>query len=201
MPAERSKPESQIRHFTIRAGTDCMPEHPGFELRQIDGRSIVRLRVRLDGADEAAEALGLPLHSPHWRSGDPAGHWLGPDQWLLTSDTKAASEIVDHIGAVLAGKLHAATDMSSQNACFSLAGSAARLLLSMGCGIDMHPGTFRPGECVRTRFANVPLFIVAVEEMRFDLYVDRSYAAYFRDWINTSGDDPMTRETNHHLSA
>ena len=171
-----------------------MPEHPGFDLNRIDGRSIVRLRVRPNAADAAGKALQLPQQALRWQDGDPASHWLGPDQWLLSSDTKAAKDIIAHIDGALSRQLFAATDMSSSNACFALSGPAARVVLAMGCGIDMHRNEFRTGHCVRTNFASVPLFIVAVDEHSFVLYVDRSYARYLGEWFASAGEDPMTRD-------
>ncbi len=172
-----------------------MPEHPGFDLRQVNDRSIVRLRVRPDGADVANEVLQLPP-ALQWRDGDPAVCWLGPDQWLFTSDTTAADDVIQHIESTLAGQLHAATDMSSGNVCFALTGPAGRKLLAMGCGIDLHPGAFMTGQCARTNFANVPLLIVAIEDNHFDLYADRSHARYLVDWIATAGEDPVTHMEN-----
>jgi len=170
-----------------------MPEHPGFDLRQINGRSIVRLRARPDAAGLAGEALQLPP-ALQWSGTDPAACWLGPDQWLLISDSKSAADMIGHIDTTLAGQLHAATDMSSGNVCFAIEGRAIRKVLAMGCGIDLHPGKFMTGHCVRTNFAQVPLFIVAVDDNHFDLYADRSYARYLEDWISKAGEDPITRE-------
>ena len=171
-----------------------MPEHPGFNLRRIDGRSMVRLRVRPNGAVAAGMALQLPQQAMQWQSGDPAACWLGPDQWLLTSDTRPAEELVGHIDRTLSNLLHAATDMSSHNACFALKGPAARTVLAMGCGIDMHESAFMSGQCVRTQFANVQLLIVAVETNLFDLYLDQSLARYLSNWIASAGEDPITRD-------
>ncbi len=170
-----------------------MPEHPGFELNQINGRSMVQLRVRPNGADAAIEALQLPRQALRWRGEDPAACWLGPDLWLLSSDTKPAEVILSHIHGRLSGQLYAATDMSSHYVCFALRGPAARTVLAMGCGIDMHPSAFMTGQCVRTHFANVMLFIVVAGDNYFDLYVDRSHARYLNDWIDNSGQDPITR--------
>ena len=170
-----------------------MPEHPGFALEQIDGRSMVRLRVRPRGADAAGEAMQLPQQALRWHSGDPAAYWLGPDQWLLTSDAKPAGDIIGLIDSALIRQLYAATDMSSSNACFSLTGPASRTVLAMGCGIDLHECAFTTGHCTRTHFANVLLFIVCVEGDAFDLYVDRSHARYLNDWLVACGEDPMTR--------
>ena len=178
-----------------------MPEHPGSDLTQIDGRSIVRLRVRPRGADAAGKTLQLPQQALHWRGGDPATYWLGPDQWLLTSDTKPAKDIISHIDRTLSGQLYAATDMSSQYVCFSLRGRAARTVLAMGCGIDMHRSAFMTGQCIRTHFANVALFIVAVDDNNFDLYVDRSHARYLSNWLVSAGEDPITRDSKYHKNT
>ncbi|MFT5141256.1 MAG: sarcosine oxidase subunit gamma [Rhodothermales bacterium] len=172
-----------------------MPEHPGFKLKQIEGRSIVRLRIRPDGADSAREALKLPSEL-QIRVGDPAAIWQAPDQWLIISDAKPAEELVAQIQQALATQLYAATDMSSGSACFSLQGPSARRLLAMGCGIDMHPGVFKTGQCVRTHFANIALQIVAVDDNGFDLYIDRSLARYLADWLATAGEDPITLKSN-----
>lgn len=173
-----------------------MPEHPGFDLRPIDGRSMVRLRVRPNEADAAGETLQLPQLASQWRAGDPAACWLGPDQWLLTSDSRPAADIMRDIEGTLTGQLHAATDMSSCYQCFALKGPAARTILAMGCGIDLHASEFKTGQCVRTHFANVLLLIVAVEDNHFDLYFDRSHARYLSDWLENSGEDPMTHASN-----
>jgi sarcosine oxidase subunit gamma len=175
-----------------------MPEHPGFDLKLIDDRSIVRLRVRPNQASATGKALQLPLQALQWKDGELASHWLGPDQWLLTSETKTAGDIIGHIGSTLSGQIFAATDMSSSNACFALNGPAARMVLAMGCGIDMHKSEFKMGQCARTNFASVPLFIVVIDEDSFVLYVDRSYTQYLRDWVTRSGEDPITHDSKFH---
>jgi len=168
-----------------------MPENTGFDLKEIDQRSIVRLRVHPNGAQTATEVLQLPQQALQSRDGNPAIHWLGPDQWLFTSESESATDILNNIDSVLANQLFAATDMSSGLACFSLSGQSSRTLLAMGCGIDMHPDYFTSGQCVRTRFAQVPVFIVATGELEFDLYVDRSYSHYLYEWLSAAGKDPM----------
>lgn len=172
-----------------------MPEQPGFNLCPIDGRSMVHLRVRPSAADAASSALQLP-QALQWQGGDPSSYWLGPELWLLTSDEQPAGDIIAHIDQALSGQLHAATDMSSNYRCFELSGPASRTVLAMGCGIDLHPGAFSPGECVRTNFAQVLLLIVATGDQHFELYVDRSQAGYLSDWISAAGEDPLTRDSS-----
>ena len=160
-----------------------MPDHPGFHLEQTNDRSIVRLRVRPQDAEDAANELQISIQALRCSGEDPAARWLGPDQWLFTSDTKSAQDIISHIDSALTGRTYAATDMSSGSACFSLVGPSSRTVLAMGCGIDMHSSSFAKRQCVRTHFANVPLFIVVVGENDFDLYIDRSYARYLEKWF------------------
>jgi sarcosine oxidase subunit gamma len=169
-----------------------MPDHPGFELHKIEGRTMVRLRVRPNGAEMAVDALQLPGQALQYQGDDPTSYWLSPDQWLITSDTRSSKDIISHIQGELSGQLYAATDMSSSNACFALSGPAARTVLAMGCGIDMHISSFSKGHCVRTRFANIPILIAAVEDNQFDLFVDRSLGRYLADWIKDAGKDPLT---------
>ena len=159
---------------------------------------MVRLRVLPQGTDAAGQALQLPQNALQWQGEDPAAYWLGPDQWLLTSDTKAAEDIISHIDATLSGQLYAATDMSSSNVCFALRGPAARTVLAMGCGIDMRRSAFTTGQCVQTNFANVLLFIVAVEDNCFDLYVDRSHYRYLGEWFVRSGEDTLTHDPKYY---
>lgn len=165
-----------------------MPDRPGFELQTVDGRSIVRLRVRPDEAQSASAALQLPDNEQPWREDDPSIGWLGPDQWLLVSDKQAPEEMIDEIGRSLSGQLHVATDMSSGYACFELKGTAVRTVLAMGCGLDLHPDVFTVGRCARTYFAQIALFMVAQSNEHFDLYVDRSQARYFNDWLAAAGE-------------
>ncbi|MEE8307619.1 MAG: sarcosine oxidase subunit gamma family protein [Gammaproteobacteria bacterium] len=176
-----------------------MPEHPGFNLRQIEDRSMVRLRIRPKAVAVACDALQLPQQALHWRDEDPVVHWLGPDQWLFTSDTKPANEIILFIDDALSGQLHAATDMSSANVCFALKGPAARTILAMGCGIDVHPDAFSTGQCVRTHFAKVVLLIAAIGDNHFNLYADRSHTRYLGEWIANAGEDPITRQSQDHI--
>ena len=169
-----------------------MPENPGFNLRQVDGRSIIHLRVRPDEADTASEALRL-APALRWQGEDPAAVWVGPDQWLITSDTRPTENLQAHINGALSSRLHAATDMSSAYVCFELTGPASRTVLAMGCGIDLHLQSLKPGHCARTLFAGVPVIMVAKGDNDFDLYLDRNLSGYFQKWLAVAGEDPFTR--------
>jgi len=46
----------------------------------------------------------------------------------------------------------------------------------------------------------VLLFIVAVGDNHFDLYLDRSHALYLADWLAHAGEDPMTHASINSVS-
>ena len=171
-----------------------MPDHSAYELRRIESRSTIRLRVRPNAAEAAMETLELPANC-QCTSGSPAKYWLSPDQWLLASDSLSAAELLQQLESELGGQLYLAIDLSSGLACFSMKGPAARILLAMGCGVDMHPSAFRSGQCVRTRFANVALVIAAVGKNSFELFVDRSLAGYLEEWIAAASEDPLAQKS------
>lgn len=156
-----------------------------------DGRSMVRLRVALRQAPEAAHALSLPEAAGTWSGADPQALWLSPDQWLLVSRARSADGLIDDCGRRLAGVLHHAIDSTDALACLALEGDGARRLLAMGSGVDFDAACFQAGQCVRTRFARIATVIVALEGGRFELYVDRSVGAYLADWLQNAVRDPL----------
>jgi heterotetrameric sarcosine oxidase gamma subunit len=61
-----------------------------------------------------------------------------------------------------------------------------RDLLAADCGLDFRPQKFPVGTCCRTRLAQIAAIIAAERPEQFDIYVDRSYEAYFGDWLRDS---------------
>ncbi|MDH4125725.1 MAG: hypothetical protein OEW64_09305 [Gammaproteobacteria bacterium] len=152
---------------------------------RIEMRSIVSLKVARQSVDRARACMHLaePLRAC---GSDPQSLWLGPDRWLLVSDTTTAAVIIDSCQRALAGILHNAVDYSSGLAVFRLAGVGARQLLATGTGIDLRPASFAAGSCCRTRLAQVAAVIVAAHAEVFEVYVDRSYETYLANWMAES---------------
>jgi sarcosine oxidase subunit gamma len=157
-------------------------------------RAVVRLRVPLSSAAQAAAALSLAAPLTACVAGDVTSLWIGPDQWLLVSDRLTAPAIVAECAAALAGRLHLAVDATSALECAALEGARARELLAMGSGVDWSLASLPAGRCVRTRFARVALVAHAVGDSRFDLYVDGSHRAYLDRWFAHAVRDPLLRE-------
>jgi len=171
-----------------------MPDLTGFTLEHDHDRAIVRLRVRPRAAQDIAARLDLPQQALRWLDGDPVSHWLGPDQWLMTSRCKSVEHIQAEIDRALPDRLYVATDLSAGLDCLVLSGTGCRSVLAMGCGIDLHPDVFITGHCTATHFARVPLFMVATRSMAFELYVDNSYSDYLKQWLAAASEDPLTQQ-------
>jgi sarcosine oxidase subunit gamma len=108
---------------------------------------------------------------------------LAPGEWLIVSREKAS---------ILHQKLEPESakfgltrlELTDGIGTLELQGPAARDVLSKGCGLDLHPRTFPPGRCTRTRFAQLPVVIESLDQPpRYELLVARSYSTWLADWL------------------
>jgi sarcosine oxidase subunit gamma len=109
--------------------------------------------------------------------------WLGPDEWLVISDSQSGAAIASSLRKALLGCRAAATDVSDARLVFSIAGPNARAVLAKGCSIDFHPREFSAGHCVQTLLAKSAALIHALPADRFDVYVPRSFSEYVWEWL------------------
>ena len=145
-------------------------------------RALVSLRVARGAVDDALRRLHLapPLCAV---GEDPQSLWLGPDHWLLASRRQPASALIERCEGELADVLHNAVDQSAAFAVLRVAGADVRDVLAAGAALDFREASFPPGGCRPTRFAQVAAAIVATGSDEFEIYVDRGYARYLRDWL------------------
>lgn len=153
-----------------------------FQFERIGGRSIVSLKTSRTGLHNGPGKW--PQAGPLAIAGnDPQSLWLGPDRWLLVSDSMSPDAIIESCSEELAGQLHNAVDYSAGLAAFRIAGRNARRVLASGTGVDLRPDKFPDGTCCRTQLAQVAAVIVAEADGRFAVYVDRSYEFYLANWL------------------
>jgi sarcosine oxidase subunit gamma len=112
--------------------------------------------------------------------------WLGPDEWLITSETQNGTEIVIALRRALAGIHSAVTDLGDARVVYTLAGSSARSVLAKGCPVDLHPRAFAAGGCVQSLLAKAQALIHARSSERFDVYVGRSVGDYVWAWLENA---------------
>ena len=167
------------------------------ELRTHGGTAIVMLRelpastmldVRLDPADveilaAVQKAAGLDLPQTPGNFGTRAERsalWFGPDQWLIVAPAGEADALTRALDAVAGSTV----DISDLRAEFELAGPLAADVLRKGCGIDLHPRVFGPGDCALTSLARVRVALRQTDARPgYRLLVERSVALYLWDWL------------------
>lgn len=109
--------------------------------------------------------------------------WLGPDEWLVVTEGEAP-ELMPRLERAVAGRRSALNDLSSSRLVIELRGKGARTLLAAGCGLDLHPRAFTPGQCAQTLLARVPVILDQVDGApHYRLLVRRSYARWLADWL------------------
>jgi len=173
--------------------------HERFAAAEVTGARNVRLReerflamvgLRLDlespARSRVARAVGADLPAGCGQVGagdDVAVLWLSPDEFLLVSETRSASQIVDATLAALDGTPGAAVDLSANRTTFRLEGASARAVLEKGCPLDLHPRSFRAGTAVVTTIGRVPILLWQVGEQSYRILPRASFADFLGRWL------------------
>jgi heterotetrameric sarcosine oxidase gamma subunit len=166
---------------------------PGALISERLGLSIVQIAARRAHADAAAAAIGrsmgiTPPSEPNSVvAGDRAcAFWIAPSQWLLVAEDRAEGELERHLREAVQ-EVAAITDQSHARCVIRLAGPQARALLAEGCALDLDPRVFPAGQCAQSIVGPVVALLHLVDESPiFDLYLPRSYAISFWEWLANS---------------
>ena len=157
----------------------------GVNIERVENLSIVSLKIARKSLADAPDKLRLAAPVSATDS-DPRSLWLGPDHWLLVSNSKTPDVIVSGCKSALTAIPHNAVDYSAGLAALRIVGPNARQLLATGTGIDLRSGSFPIDSCCRTRLAQIAAVIVAEAPEAYTVYVDRSYETYLTDWLAES---------------
>jgi sarcosine oxidase subunit gamma len=159
-------------------------------LRELPFRGLVNLR--LDPADDAlrgaAEAvLGLALPREPNRAVDGAGRsvlWLGPDEFLIVTAPGAEAALADLLRQAVQGRRAAVTDVTDGRTIIEISGRHARDVLAKGCGLDLHPRVFGPGQCAQSGLAKARIALRQTDAApTYQIFVERSHAEYLWLWL------------------
>jgi len=156
---------------------------PKVALSEVSPVRQVGLRLR---PPFPAYLAGIPLPLAPNRvaaTGKLRALWLGPDEWLVVVEGDAP-DLLPRLERAVVGRRAAVSDLSSSRAIIEIGGSAARDVLAAGCGLDLHPRAFGPGQCAQTLLARVPVILDQLDEVpHFRLLVRRSYVRWLVDWL------------------
>ncbi|MGZ4146915.1 MAG: sarcosine oxidase subunit gamma [Actinomycetota bacterium] len=154
------------------------------ELAGVGARAILlgsQISVRADAG--SAGDLGLPTDPNTWSGVDGRDAlWLGPDEWLVVSETEPADTIVDDVRRRLAGRHHSVVDVSANRVMIELTGPRRTELLQAGCGIDLHPRAWREGTCAQTLLANVAVLLQERNDAT-RVFLRPSFAGHLVTWL------------------
>lgn len=161
----------------------------GVDINELPGRGF--LNVRLDPRDDqavkaAGQILGqaMPLVANTYSSGKHRVYWLGPDEWLIETDTGNATALSVELTEALADFNVAINDVSGGHVAQRLSGPESRTVLAKGCTIDLHPREFGPGQCARTALARATVLLAAGSEPdSYTIIAARSFTHYLRHWL------------------
>ena len=157
-----------------------------------------RISLRGDTDDRAfmaavGQALDMVLPADPNTSASAGGVtaiWLGPDEWLLTTDADQAATLLRTLQDALAGLAAAIVDVGDAATVIALSGPNAGDVLAKGCPLDLHPDVFAPGRVAQTIVAQADAILHRVDdgdEASFDIHVRRSFAEYLWLWLADAG--------------
>jgi sarcosine oxidase, subunit gamma len=131
------------------------------------------------------DALGIswPRETGTSASGDVDVLCIGPTDWLAVSADPDSAGLLRTLSDAFAGTGFRATDLSCALTRIRVEGAHARVVLSKGCSVDLHPQLFFPGRSARTRFAGMPVLIRCTGVASFECIVARSYTQYLESWL------------------
>jgi len=163
------------------------PLSGGVILRVLEPRAYVRLQVARRHISEAASIrihdVPLPTAANRCHGDDPAVLWTAPDGWLLTSQELAGDELREIVRIACGKRTAAAVDASDALVTLEVSGPQARELLARGTGIDLAANAFGPGQCARTRLAQLAVIVRPRHDSMLELIVDRAPAAWLCNWL------------------
>lgn len=130
--------------------------------------------------------VSLPVEPCHSNGSSPCVLWLAPGEWLIVQD-HPFDGLENLLESELAGHTFHLADVTYARVTFSVAGPEAIEVLNRACSVDFHPRVFKPGQCVRTRFAQIPALIhLSRNGGEFRIYADSSHEAYLDAWFSAA---------------
>lgn len=153
-----------------------MRERPFLELASLRGEATTPDFVT---ALERVTGTTLPMVPNTVVEGDAyIAWWLGPDEWLLQSQTPRDATLEKALRPLLQGMVAAVVDVSSGSTVIELTGRRVRDVLRKGCPLDMHPRVFGVGQCAHSHYFKAAIALRPLADDAYALIVRRSYAEY-----------------------
>lgn len=108
--------------------------------------------------------------------------WLAPDRWLAVAPATPPARLVARLAEACDGR-GAVNDVSSGRTVIRVSGTKAREVLEAGCPLDLHPQSFRPGDCAQSLLGHTAVLLHAVEPHAIDVFVARGFGRDLWEWL------------------
>lgn len=178
---------SPLHDLRDRMTAATVPGDRGVSLVEVPFLTMISVRVQPGSAagHRIGEHLGAPLPPVHGQTAESGRHtilWLGPDEWLVVSETDRAA-LTGGLTDALADAAGQVTDVSANRTTLELSGPSARAVLEKGCPADLRERSFRPGSAVASRLGPVPLLLWRTGATTYRLLPRASFADYVARWL------------------
>lgn len=183
-------PDVQTRHASPLASYPPIAEQR--HIREVPFVSKINLRgdrsdELFSGGIKSVTGLELPARQGDVaKANDVKALWLGPDEWLIVSETIASGDLATRFTKALSGVHASVVDVSAGRTIVALSGEDSRTILAKGCGLDLHPRAFPPGHCAQTHLARAVVILEHLDKVAvpmWHIYVANSFATYLADWL------------------
>lgn len=178
---------SPLEHMAERMGPHAA-DAPG-DVRLVEWPYLTMVSLRVDPQAPVAQAIESVLGTQLPRTSGPVAEagphtvvWLGPDEWLVVSQTPA-TDLTEQLHAAVGDSHASIVDVSANRTVLELSGRAARGVLQKGCPVDLHPREFQPGIAVATTLARIPLLLWQAGPDTYRLLPRASFADYVARWL------------------
>jgi sarcosine oxidase subunit gamma len=141
-------------------------------------------------AEMLSKHFGLAITAAPNRAvaaGDLTVLWHGPGQWLIVR-SPGVRALADELAGVC-GDSAAGVDLGHARAVLRFEGENIGDVLAKGTSIDLRPAHFPTGACALTALGKINALLHAVAPAMVDVYVPRSYAQAFIEWLEHAARD------------
>ena len=119
--------------------------------------------------------------------GQHVAYCISSDHWISQVADGSQRSALQTLESAVGDASHSFVDVSDMYARIRLTGAEARVVLSQGVSIDIHPRVFTAGDTARVGFAKTTAQLHCVDETpTFIITVFSSYRRYALDWLHTA---------------
>ncbi|MGO9421554.1 sarcosine oxidase subunit gamma [Roseiarcus sp.] len=159
----------------------ALPSGPRFTLADAPPAERFVFRGGEAARQSCSAAFGVELPTrlgAAGQSGERAALWLGPDEWLLITESESVEALAAAIEDALGGVPHALVDVSHRQVGLVVSGADAARTLSAGCPLDLRLKTFPVGMATRTIIDKAEIVLWRRGEAEFRVEVARSFSPW-----------------------